>query len=331
MMHALTAPVDANGFVTSFDIADHSAISLFFEQFGFVIIRDVLSKEDIEDTLDEFYQKFNFQNNNSFESLSEELFASLGIVGEGPDLKSRAQLNNRQNPNVHRAFATILKNNKLIVDHDRLGVMRPTFHNNHENVGWRTKPNWLHLDCNPNNGGVSVAGFARKKNAICVNFDQDVLVQGLIALTTAYKEDGGFHCVPGSHKFSRQWAAVNRCNTLSTTETMNVPQHDILHNKIQKIPLREGSLVVWNSLLFHGNFPNHSENCRIVQYVRFTPADSVVFGPLAPTVECYPSFYPITNLGKKLFGLENYKARNTLASSLMVIAGVLVVAKGISW
>jgi hypothetical protein len=82
---ALVAPVDSEGFVTSFDVADTLSISHFFDKFGFVIIHDVLSVDEVQDTIDEFHDKFNFQNNEHLESLSEEMFASVGIVGSGPD------------------------------------------------------------------------------------------------------------------------------------------------------------------------------------------------------------------------------------------------------
>jgi hypothetical protein len=39
---------------------------------------------------------------------------------------TEAALNNRQNPNVHHAFATVLGTPKLLVSHDRYGFLRPT-------------------------------------------------------------------------------------------------------------------------------------------------------------------------------------------------------------
>jgi hypothetical protein len=201
--------------------------------------------------------------------------------------------------------------------------MRPTFHNNQErNPSWRTKERWLHLDCNPNTGGLSVAGFARKEHGMPIDFAKEMYVQGLIALTTARVEDGGFHCVPRSHKFSRAWACKNARH--STSETMNVPLDDPLQSHVQKIPLRAGSLLVWNSLLSHGNFPNYSDKARMVQYIRFVPANSALFAPLAATRDRYPAFWQVSALGKKVFGMEEY-ARE-FRPYLVLFAGAALLA-----
>jgi len=114
-------PFDKTGFVVSFDLEETTALRTFFETFGFVIIRDVLNEEEVQKTVSEFHSSY-----QQLEDLSEEKFVTLGIVGEGPNLFSITQLMNRQNPKVHKAFATIFNTSELIVDHDRLGVMRPT-------------------------------------------------------------------------------------------------------------------------------------------------------------------------------------------------------------
>ena len=53
-------------------------------------------------------------------------FGHLGIIGTYPNIDSKEQFNNRQNPKVHKAFASVLGTDELIVDIDRLGIMRPT-------------------------------------------------------------------------------------------------------------------------------------------------------------------------------------------------------------
>ena len=51
---------------------------------------------------------------------------------------------------VHKAFASVLGTDELIVDIDRLGIMRPTKLKNGQDLeSWKTMKRWVHLDCNP--------------------------------------------------------------------------------------------------------------------------------------------------------------------------------------
>lgn len=70
--------------------------------------------------------------------------------------------------------------------------------------------------------------------------------------------------------------------------------------------MKKGSLLVWNSLLLHANYPNNSSNFRAVQYIRMLPISNGLYQPLFPNLTTYPDgFYP-SKLGQKLFGMENW-------------------------
>ncbi len=86
---------------------------------------------------------------------------------------------------------------------------------------------------------------------------------------------------------------------------MEVKSDDPIRADVKNIPIRKGCLLVWNSLLFHGNHPNYSKNWRIVQYIRMLPNKGTPFGPLAPDMKYYPPQFQMTPLGKKLFGVES--------------------------
>merc|ERR1712232_469245 len=106
----------------------------------------------------------------------------------------------------------------LIVNHDRLGIMRPTVSVPYATgpkdcPKWRTRANWLHLDCNPHSAGDG-NGYADIEGVIdsgsATDFTQALLVQGLLSLTDARVEDGGFHCVPGGHRIALEWSKLHQ-------------------------------------------------------------------------------------------------------------------------
>jgi len=303
---------DADGFVTTHQVSQKEEIGKFFETHGFVVVRDVLDADEIKETVDEFFCSIDNGQAASDQDL-ERFYAdqpfgrNFGIIGTGPDLNSIAQLNNRQNPKVYEAFSTVLKNNDLIVEHDRLGVLRPTFRDSGEKVEWRTRDRWIHLDCNPSTGDASIGGF-KVEDCKFIDFKQTLVVQGLITLTDAREEDGGFHCIPGGHRFAHDWTERR---LKEGKESMQVEPDDPIRAGVKKIPIRKGCLLVWNTLLFHGNHPNFSKEWRMVQYIRMLPS-RVTFGrprgathfqPLCPEMKYYPPQFQMTALGKKLFGI----------------------------
>jgi hypothetical protein len=52
---ALDVPKDPAGFTVAFDVAQEAEIQDFFNKFGFVVVRDVLTQEACNNTLDEIY------------------------------------------------------------------------------------------------------------------------------------------------------------------------------------------------------------------------------------------------------------------------------------
>jgi hypothetical protein len=325
----LKAPVGADGFVQDFDTRSdtNEAILGFFSTYGFVVFRNVLSVAESEATVSEFFAT-NAPNgldradpNTWADFFSSQRFSHLGIMGGRPDLLSLRQLENRQNQRVHEAYSTILGCDQLWVDHDRLGVMRPTknidFGGGQPTVDdvqeWRTVSNWLHLDCNPSSvahgvGKASIGGFSDDQSPI--DFKETLIIQSLLTLTDARVEDGGFHCVPGSHKATLAWAAENQQH--GSSSNMQVPEDDAMQGSVQEIPIRAGCLLAWSSMLLHGNHPNRSESWRAVQYIRAMKTAGTPYSPLAPNPEWYnPAFRP-SELGRRLFGMTAWGAEESV-------------------
>ena len=342
----LAVPLDKEGYCVSLSAEDGEAVRAFLHEYGFVVVRDVLSDEECMATLSELWASGSGEASiqSPPESFWDSFFWELqphgkfGITSFG-GLESLMQLKNRQNPRVVAAWRAVHGCRRLWCDHDRIGVMRPTVG---VDVGdgkgpldrpeWRTMRNWLHLDANPTvcgeTGYASIGGF--KDDGTPIDFASTFVSQGLLTLTDARAEDGGFHCVPGSHRYAMRWSAVE--NALGDEEACRrrsrknhrVGDADPLMARIAEVPVRRGCLLAWSSLLFHGNRPNRSERFRAVQYMRTMPASaegeprSLPYTPLHSDPAAYPDEgFDVTPLGARLFGFLPWEEKNIADEALI--------------
>ena len=149
---------------------------------------------------------------------------------------------------------------------------------------WKTKSKWLHWDLSPFHW---VAGtmppytftpysFISENNGTALEPGARCRVQGLLNLIDARTEDGGFLCVPGFHKHLLEWAAAAenqpyKEETVDAFDFLEVPKDDPMQAWAQPVPMRAGSLLIWNSELPHCNYANDSDRFRMVQYVKCFP------------------------------------------------------------
>ncbi|KAJ9472792.1 hypothetical protein DIPPA_58863 [Diplonema papillatum] len=308
---------ESGEFARSFDLADdNESICAFFDRYGFVVFRNILTTEECNETLREFWDEAGDDVKADVPDTwtafwNSQRFGKMGIIGLMSNIASKSQLDNRQNPRVYEAFKKIHRDDKLIVDHDRLGVMRPTVRvpfksGPQDRPEWRTIQNWLHLDCHPIEGYASIGSFACSGSQI--DFLKTLIVQGFLALTDARVENGGFHCVPGSHKFCSDWVEkADKKSMVASHTNVRVFESSPLHERIRRVPVRRGSLVIWTSLLFHGNHPNVSGQFRAVQYIRQLPSSGTPYMPLIRQPEHLQAdgFTP-SELGQKLFGFKSW-------------------------
>jgi len=185
---------------------------------------------------------------------------------------------------------------------------------------WKTKADWLHWDLSPWHYGTSAAGFGPNNNISNEELRKDfggVRVQGLVSLVDCPVEVGGFHCVPGfqGEKFF-QWARdhfeYGNSESIKRRNFIEVPETDPIRKNITPVPMRAGSLLIWNSQLPHGNFPNTCDKFRMVQYIKMIPVDEPrEFIPAIQTQkhkqeDYFPKDFVPSDLGKKLFGMDDW-------------------------
>nr|CCA14826.1 predicted protein putative [Albugo laibachii Nc14] len=241
---------------------------------------------------------------------------------------------NRENPLVYQAFSNILQSEELWVSIDRYGVMRPSrvrgkadanvsLPEDTVKVDWQTKKDWLHWDLNPFHLGTSAAGYGPRILSLHEKEEYgSVRVQGLITLSDCPEENGGFHCVPAfTDGTFFNWASFHRdtygsLSSIASRNFVEVPNDDEMRKNIRRVPMKAGSLLIWNSQLPHGNFPNTGFDFRMVQYIKMIPVKNprefmpaMHVGQFSED-EWFPEEYRPSELGLKLLGLRDWDNAN---------------------
>ena len=218
----------------------------FWKEHGYVVIKNAVPREQAEQTaafLWEFEEK-NPNDKTTWYTASRAEIKMKELAGTGMVEVYNNQLlwNNRQTKRVYDAFVDIWGTEKLWVTIDRANLnypMRP----GHEYKGF------IHWDYDPE---------TKPQN-----------VQGVLALADQTDANmGGFQCIPWLFRNYDTWK-------LTQPEDRNhfKPDTTGLEDKIVKVSMEAGDLLIFNSSEPHGIRPNHSEDkVRIAQYISMMPA-----------------------------------------------------------
>jgi hypothetical protein len=274
----------------------------FWIEKGYIVIKNAIPKEQATTTADflwEFEEKHPHDPNTWYTPPRAEMkmkeLAGTGMV----EVYNHQQLwNNRQTQRVYDAFVDVWGTEKLWVTIDRANLNFPI------KKGFEYK-GFIHWDYDPE---------TKPQN-----------VQGVIALSDQTDLDmGGFQCIPWLFQNYDTWK-------LTQAQNRNRFQPDItgLEDKIEKVAMEAGDLLIFNSLLPHGIRPNRSNNkVRIAQYISMMPAeeDNAVLkawrinswkNRVAPEGYAFPgdprkweqtkySTAALSPLGEKLLGLNSW-------------------------
>ena len=219
----------------------------FWQHHGYIVIKNAVSREQALATADfiwEFEDKKPDEPQTWYTAPRAEMkMKELAGTGMVEVYNHQALWNNRQAQRVYDAFVDIWGTEKLWVTIDRANLnfpIRPGF-------GYK---GFIHWDYDPE---------TKPQN-----------VQGVLALADQLDENmGGFQCIPWLYRNYDTWK-------LGQPEDRDPFQPDIsgLEDKIVKVTLEAGDLLIFNSLQPHGIRPNHSEDkVRIAQYISMMPAE----------------------------------------------------------
>ena len=148
------------------------------------------------------------------------------------------------------------------------------------------------------------------------------MFQGVLALTDMAIDQGGFRCVPSLYNDRDAWPSKPTIDADGEENWLvDTTGRDIVH-----VPAQAGDVIVWDSLLAHGNSKNLSSSPRIAFYVLMGRADQLDERMRQASVEswrrgrCVPwwrgrpgynrvepwSPASLTELGRRLLGLEQW-------------------------
>ena len=206
--------------------------------------------------------------------------------------------NNRQYPKIYHAFVDIWGTEKLWVTIDRANLNFPI------RPGYQYK-GFIHWDYDPE---------TRPQN-----------VQGVLALADQTDpEMGGFQCIPELYRTYDSWKL-----TQPADRDRFKPDISQFQDKIEKVSLEAGDLLIFNSTQPHGIRPNLSKDkVRIAQYISMMPAEEdneelrqwrikSWKNRIAPEGYAFPGdprnweqtkygVAELTELGQKLLGLKSW-------------------------
>ncbi len=214
---------------------------------GYIVIKNAIPREQAKSTADFLWE---FEDKNPEDPSTwytapraEMKMKELAGTGMVEVYNNQYLWSNRQTKKVYDAFVDIWGTEKLWVTIDRANLNFP-IREGHEYKGF------IHWDYDPE---------TKPQN-----------VQGVIALSDQTDiKMGGFQCIPWLYQNYDSWK-------LTQPEDRNRFQPDIngLEDKIEKVAMEAGDLLIFNSLLAHGIRPNLSENkVRIAQYISMMPSE----------------------------------------------------------
>lgn len=210
----------------------------FWNQNGYVVVKNAISKKDCEDTQKAIweYLKMDPNNKESWYDSHEDL---KGLMLNFSDHETLNR--NRFSPRVKKAYEQLYKTTKIYKTIDKVSFNPPET----ENFNFLGSP--LHWD------------MSLKKP---LSFG----LQGLLYLTDCGPDDGAFHCVPGFHNQIDQW--------LDELEPHEKPREKALQTLQAKPIIGEaGDFIIWHQALPHCATPNKGKKPRMVQYLTYLPDD----------------------------------------------------------
>lgn len=214
---------------------------------GYVVIKNAVSREQAAETarfLWEFEEKDPNDENTWYTPPRAEIqMKELTGTGMVEVYNNQYLWNNRQTPKIYHAFVDIWGTEKLWVTIDRANLNFP-IRPGYEYQGF------IHWDYDPE---------TRPQN-----------VQGVLALADQTDESmGGFQCIPELYRTYHTWKLSQPVD-----RDRFKPDISMFSDKIEKVLLEAGDLLIFNSTQPHGIRPNRSKDkVRIAQYISMMPAE----------------------------------------------------------
>lgn len=206
---------------------------------GYCVIENILSSDEVESILNDY--RTWLDSNDQIKGLHNKI-SPHGIFKQFQAGNQRHAWRIRTHPNVQNVFKTLWNTEELVVSLDG-SCWIPADVQRKDNI-------WTHTDQAPSKDGLRC-------------------YQAFVALTSNIERT--LVVYEGTHLLHNQYA---KDRNLTSTKDWLLIDHDYLQkiqDKKRALPVKEGSLVVWDSRTFHQNQYGTLPEERIVQYVSYLP------------------------------------------------------------
>ncbi len=210
----------------------------FWDENGYVIVRNAISKEDAEETV-KLVCEFLEVDRNDPSTWYNEHPAKQGIMVQlfqNPLLEK-----NRQSPRIRKAYEQLWQRTDLWVNTDRVGFNPP------ETERWPFQGPRLHWD-------------------VSIKQPMHFGTQGILYLADVAENQGAFTLVPGFQNTIGDW--LNSLPPGADPRTQN-----LYALNVKPVAANAGDFILWHHALPHGSSPNTHTKPRFVQYINYAPAD----------------------------------------------------------
>jgi len=265
-------------------------------RYGYVIVHTAVPQENLKATIADIWRHTGADPEVPETWYRQDVIRPVGMVEM---YHYQSMWNNRQHPSVYEIFRAIHGTDQLAVSIDRVGLKPPD---------------------NPAHPEYDHKGMIHWDTDMTKYPDIPFHVQGVLALTDTEADMGGFQCIPETYQNLAEFLKTQ------TQEKIASRNPDYTGYSITRPRLAAGDLLIWTSLLLHGNGHNTSNKVRLCQYLSMNPADRVTEETRQARIQCWQeSTHPqarsfpgdprrieeqrsapaeLTELGRKLLGLD---------------------------
>ena len=211
----------------------------FWQQNGYLIIRNAVSKTICDQTIQALCNHININRNDS-STWYKEHPDKQGIMVQlfqHPLLQQ-----NRNNVKIRKVYEELWQRTDIWASTDRVSFNPP------QNDLHTFQGPYLHWD-------------------VSLELPIPFGLQGLLYLSDTAENQGAFTLVPGFHRQIENWL-----NNLPPDAN---PRNENLYALgVKSIAANAGDFIIWNQALPHGSSPNKSATPRFVQYINYAPLNT---------------------------------------------------------
>jgi Phytanoyl-CoA dioxygenase (PhyH) len=212
------------------------------QKYGYVIVHDVVPKENLEAVVYDIWAHTGASPDDPESWYRPNIIKPSGMVEM---YHYQSLWNNRQSPEIYDVFRAVHGTDRLWVSIDRANLKPPE---------------------NPAHPEYDHKGMIHWDTDITKYPDIPFHVQGVLALEDTEPNMGGFQCIPETYEHLDDFI---KTQTREKLESRN-PDYTGYTPTVPR--MAAGDLLVWTSLLLHGNSHNTSHKARLCQYVSMNPA-----------------------------------------------------------